>query len=83
MNPCPREPDGWCITVNGAEGFLPPGLLFGMMYAWYLYNAWGGAMEYEMSLLHWPPESLIPCQAREKARKQALVDFFRTEVFRR
>ena len=83
MNPCPREPDGWCITVSGEEGFLPPGLLFGMMYAWYLYNAWGGAMEYEMSLLHWSPDLMIPCQVRERARKQALVDFFRTEVFRR
>lgn len=83
MNPCPHEQGDWCITVNGDEGFLPPGLLFGMMYAWYLYNAWGGAMEYEMSLLHWRPDDLIPCQARERERKQALVDFFRTEVFRR
>lgn len=83
MNRCPGNPANWCITVNGDEGFLPPGLLFGLMYAWYLYNAWGGAMEYEMSLLHWPPGDLIPCQARERERKQALVDFFRTEVFRR
>ncbi|HRZ12240.1 MAG TPA: YvcK family protein [Kiritimatiellia bacterium] len=83
MNRCPGDPGNWCITVNGDEGFLPPGLLFGLMYAWYLYNAWGGAMEYEMSLLHWPRGDLIPCQARERERKQALVDFFRTEVFRR
>jgi hypothetical protein len=38
-------------------------------------------MEYEMSLLRFPPESLIPHQQKERARKQALVDFFREIVF--
>jgi uncharacterized cofD-like protein len=69
------------ITLNNDEGFLPPGLLFGFMYAWYLNNAYGGIMEYEMSLLKWPAHSLIPHQAKERVRKQALVAFFRTEVF--
>ena len=83
MNPCPGDSNSWCITVNHGEGFLPPGLLFGLMYAWYLFNEWGGAMEYEMSLLKCPAESMIPCQALERARKQALVDFFRADVFLR
>jgi hypothetical protein len=38
-------------------------------------------MEYEMSLLRWPPRSLIPHQAKERFRKQVLVEFFREEVF--
>jgi hypothetical protein len=38
-------------------------------------------MEYEMSVLKWPPNSLIPHQAKERMRKQALVAFFRNEVF--
>jgi hypothetical protein len=52
-----------------------------MMYAWYLNNSYGNMMEYEMSLLRFPPWSLIPHQQKERARKQALVDFFREIVF--
>ncbi len=69
------------LTVNNHEGFLPSGLLFGLMYAWYLNNAYGGIMEYEMSLLRWPAHALIPHQAKERVRKQKLVEFFRAEVF--
>jgi uncharacterized cofD-like protein len=69
------------ITINNNEGFLPPGLLFGLLYVWYLNDACGGIMEYEMSLLQWLPHSLIPHQAKERVRKQALVAFFRSEVF--
>lgn len=76
-----RDPRLFRITLNNNEGFLPPGLLFGFLYAWYLNNACAGFMEYEMSLLRWPPHALIPHQAKERARRQALVAFFRTEVF--
>jgi uncharacterized cofD-like protein len=75
------DPAAFRIGVHGDEGFLPPGLLFGLLFAWYLSSDYGGVMEYEMSLLHWPPESLMPHHARERARKQRLVEFFRHEVF--
>lgn len=78
-----RDPRLYRITINNNEGFLPSGLLFGLLYAWYLNNAYGGIMEYEMSLLRWPPGTLIPHQAKERVRKQALVEFFRTEIFGR
>lgn len=80
----PEDPEGrvWCLPLHRDEGFIPPGLLFGLMYAWYLYNGWAQAMEYEMSLLRWPRSSLMPCQVLEQDRKRALVDFFRTVVFR-
>lgn len=68
------------ITLNGDEGFLPPGLLFGLVYAWYLTGK-GFTMEYEMTLLRWPQKSLIPMHARERVRKEALVTFFRKEIF--
>ncbi len=77
-----QDPLVYRITLNNSEGFLPPGLLFGLLYAWYLNNACGGVMEYEMSLLRWKPSSLIPYQAKERIRKQALVRFFCHEVFR-
>lgn len=76
-----RDPHVYRITINNNEGFLPPGLLFGLLYAWYLDNRYGWIMDYEMSLLRWPPGSLIPHQAKELVRKQGLVDFFRGEVF--
>ena len=81
MVPDRRDPRTFRITLNNNEGFLPPGLRFGLLYAWYLNNAYGGVMEYEMSLLKWPPHALIPHQAQERVRKQALVAFFRREVF--
>jgi len=83
MVPDRHDPHVFRITINHNEGFLPPGLMFGLLYAWYLNNAYGGVMEYEMSLLKWPSSALIPHQAQERARKQALVTFFREEVFGR
>lgn len=81
MVPGPHDARTFRITLNGNEGFTPPGLLFGLLYAWYLNNVYSEIMEYEMSLLRWPPQKLIPCQLEERNRKQALVDFFRNVVF--
>ena len=81
MVPDARNKMLYHITLNHMEGFLPPGLLFGLMYTWYLNNNYAKTMEYEMSLLRWPPRSLIPHQAKERIRKHALVAFFCTEVF--
>lgn len=81
MVPSPHDAGIFRITLNGREGFIPPGLLFGLLYAWYLNNDYGEIMEYEMSLLRWPPQKLIPCQQEERQRRQALVDFFRRRVF--
>ena len=77
----PYDPSTFGITLNDQEGFLPPGLLFGLLYAWYLNNAYGQIMEYEMSLLRWSPKYLIPYQMEEYTRKQALIRFFRNVVF--
>ena len=82
MVPHPEEPGRYGITLNDGEGFLPPGLQFGLMYAWYLDNSRTAIMENEMAILHWPEETLIPSQAHEYRRKKALVDFFREAVFR-
>lgn len=81
MHQSPRDPETFGITLNDAEGFLPPGLRFGLLYAWYLNNAYGEAMEYEMSLLRWPPRKLLPYQLEERSRQEALIRFFRNVVF--
>lgn len=78
----PNDPDTFGITLNDQEGFLPPGLLFGLLYAWYLNNSYGEIIEYEMSLLRWSPKKLIPYQLEEYTRKQSLIEFFRKVVFR-
>ncbi|HSW38081.1 MAG TPA: 2-phospho-L-lactate transferase CofD family protein [Acidobacteriota bacterium] len=79
----PDASDGriYRITINDNEGFLPPGLLFGLLYSWYL-NGKGLTMEYEMNLLRWPRRSLIPLHAKDRARKESLVRFFRTQIFK-
>lgn len=81
MVPHPRDQRTFRITLNNDDGFIPPGLLFGLMYAWYLDNSYGPIIENEMSLLHWPETTLIPHQVKEYRRKKALIDFFRKEVF--
>jgi uncharacterized cofD-like protein len=75
-----EDPRKYRITINSDGGFLPPGLLFGLMYAWYLCGC-GLTMDYEMSLLRWPLKSLIPLHAKDRTRKEALVTFFRTQIF--
>ena len=76
-----EAPTAYRMSVNDQDGFLPPGLRFGLLYAWYLNNAYAEVMEYEMSVLRWPPQKLIPHQALERERKQALIAFFRDVVF--
>ncbi len=80
MTPDPMNKRIYRISINPNEGFIPPGLLFGLMYAWYLCGG-GFTMEYEMTLLRWPLKNLIPHHARDRIRKEALVKFFREEIF--
>ncbi len=68
--------------VNGEEGFTPPGLLFGLFYAWYLDNRFAGHIEYKMSILRNKVSNLIPEQVRIVNRRNGLTRFFRETVFR-
>ncbi len=81
MVPHPTDRRAYRITLNNKDGFLPPGLLFGLMYAWYLDNSYGPVMENEMAILHLQEATLIPHQVQEYRRKKALIDFFREEIF--
>jgi len=82
MRQAPADPLLYTRLVNGDEGFTPPGLLFGLTYAWYLDNRHVGHIEYKMSIAHLASCDLIPEQKRMAGRRQALIDFFRTVVFR-
>ena len=67
--------------VNGKEGFTPPGLLFGLLYAWYLDNRFAAHVEYKMAVMRTDISDLIPEQVKMFSRRKALVKFFRKSVF--
>ncbi|MEA2084876.1 MAG: gluconeogenesis factor YvcK family protein [Thermodesulfobacteriota bacterium] len=67
--------------INGREDFTPPGLLFGLMYAWYLDNRFADHIEYKMTITEMAITDLIPAQIKKLERRRAEIDFFRRVVF--
>ena len=67
--------------VNSDEGFTPPGLLMGLMYAWYLDNRLATHIEYKMSLMNINKSNLIPEQLKMSHRRQKMITFYRDIVF--
>jgi len=82
LQAAPKRPGIYSRVINNNEFFTPPGLLFGLLYAWYLNNGFGCLIEYEMSLLKIATSDLIPKPSANKERRQSLIDFFRRDVFR-
>jgi uncharacterized cofD-like protein len=82
---CQSRDDNLYYTrvVNGDEGFTPPGLLMGLLYAWYLDNRFASHIEYKMALMKIGHSNLIPEQQKLLNRRNALIDFFRDTVFRK
>ncbi|MGV1099697.1 gluconeogenesis factor YvcK family protein [Thiovibrio sp. JS02] len=68
--------------VNGEEGFTPPGLFFGLTYAWYLDNRYACHVEFKMSIGRMTLCNLIPEQKKDAGRRREVIDFFRTIVFK-
>lgn len=77
----PHNPLHFTRVVNGNEGFTPPGLLMGLLYAWYLDNRFAPHIEYKMAVLKIDHSDLIPEQIRMKSRREKLTVFFREVVF--
>jgi uncharacterized cofD-like protein len=76
-----KNPHIYTRLLNGQEGFTPPGLLFGLVYAWYLDNRFAAHIEYKMDILQMEVPDMIPEQAKVCSRRRRLVDFFRRKVF--
>lgn len=76
-----QSPRHFTRAVNGPEGFTPPGLLMGLLYAWYLDNRFASHIEYKMSIMKVRPTHLIPEQKKMRNRRERLIDFFRESVF--
>ena len=67
--------------VNGEEGFTPPGMLMGLIFAWYLDNSHAAHIEYKMAITRLPGTSLVPEQIKMLKRRKRMINFFRTVVF--
>lgn len=76
-----QRPDVYSLVINDNDSFTPPGLLFGLLYAWYLDNRYGCMIDFEMSLLKIGTSDLIPKPNMDRERFRNLIDFFRNEVF--
>ncbi|MEN8190614.1 MAG: YvcK family protein, partial [Thermodesulfobacteriota bacterium] len=78
----PDDSSHFTRLVNGEEGFTPPGLLMGLIYAWYLDNNLASHIEYKMAVMKVAHSDLIPEQVNVLDRRKRLVNFFREVVFR-
>lgn len=77
-----KDENHYTRLVNNDEGFTPPGLLMGLMYAWYLDNRLASHIEYKMSVMKIKQTDLIPEQLKMAGRRSRLIGFFREIVFK-
>ncbi|MEW6519230.1 MAG: gluconeogenesis factor YvcK family protein [Thermodesulfobacteriota bacterium] len=68
--------------INGTEGFTPPGMLMGLVYAWYLDSRYVSNIEYKMAITRIPMTGMVREQVRMLNRRMDTIDFFRKVVFR-
>jgi hypothetical protein len=82
MHRSQRERLLYTRVINPREGFTPPGLFFGLFYAWYLDNRFAANIEYKMSIMRNDISDLIPEQVRIVDRRSETIRFFRERIFR-
>ncbi|WP_161629924.1 gluconeogenesis factor YvcK family protein [Desulfogranum mediterraneum] len=81
MNPSHRLERLFSRVINSGEGFTPPGLHFGLFYAWYLDNRFAPNIDYTMSIMKNDLSDFIPEQIRIMTNRRAMITFFREQVF--
>lgn len=82
MKQADHNPLLYSRLINGKEGFTPPGMLMGLIYAWYLDNRLAAHIEYKMAITRIPGSSLVPEQMKMLNRRRQMIRFFRKVVFR-
>jgi uncharacterized cofD-like protein len=82
MRQSAHDPAHFTRVLNADEGFTPPGLLFGLSYAWYLDNRFASHIEYKMAIARAEVSDLVPEQVKSQSRRREMIDFFRRVVFR-
>jgi hypothetical protein len=79
---CPtNDKSHFTRLVNMGEGFTPPGLLMGLVYAWYIDNRLAGNIEYKMSVTKISHTNLIPEQMKMVERRSKMIAFFKNIIF--
>lgn len=78
----PKQRRLYARTVNGEEGFMPPGLLFGLLFAWCLDNRFAPIIDHMMAVRRRGAAGLVAQQAETVRRRENLARFFRERVFR-
>ena len=76
-----EEENHYTRLINKGEGFTPPGLLMGLMYAWYVDNRLASHIEYKMSVMKINQTDLIPEQLKMADRRRKMVLFFKEVIF--
>jgi hypothetical protein len=82
MYPLAQEKRIYARTVNATEGFMPPGLFFGLFFAWYLDNRFAPNIDHMMSILKHGVSDLAAEQVEKLHRRKKMIHFFRESVFR-
>ena len=79
---CPTDDyNHFTRLVNLGEGFTPPGLLIGLVYAWYIDNRLASNIEYKMSVTKISHTNLIPEQMKMVERRSKMISFFKNIIF--
>ncbi len=82
MNRSPNDKRVYTRLISGSEGFTPPGMITGLLYAWYLDSHFASHIEYKMAITRVPMSDLVREQVRTLNRRMSTIDFFREVVFR-
>ncbi|MFO7761142.1 MAG: gluconeogenesis factor YvcK family protein [Thermodesulfobacteriota bacterium] len=80
---CPAADNELLYTrlINGGEGFTPPGMMMGLIYAWYLDSSFSSNIDYKMAIMRLPVTDLISEHVKTFKRRQQTIRFFRKVVF--
>jgi uncharacterized cofD-like protein len=82
MYPLAKHKRIYARTVNATEGFMPPGLLFGLFFAWYLDSRFAPNIDHMMSIMKHGVSDLAAEQVEKLQRRKKMIHFFRESVFR-
>ncbi|MBC8318096.1 MAG: YvcK family protein [Desulfobulbaceae bacterium] len=79
-----KDPENQCVytrLISGKDGFTPPGMMMGLVYAWYLDSRFSSHVEYKMAISQVPVSDLVMEQSKILHRRNDTVRFFREVVF--
>ena len=68
--------------ISGKDGFTPPGMMMGLVYAWYLDSRYSTQVDYKMAISQVPVTDLVMEQGKILQRRNDTIEFFREVVFR-